>query len=96
MSFLGHKPCGYKLVVNHIDFNKLNNNLVNLEIITNRENCNKKHLKSSSKYVGVAWCKASKKWRAMIDINNKSNYLGLYNTELEASNAYQNKLLSLS
>ena len=95
MAFLGHKPCGYKLVVNHIDFNKLNNNLDNLEIITNRENCNKKHLKSSSKYVGVCWNKASKKWKAQIEINDKSNYLGSFNTELEASNAYQNKLLSL-
>ena len=54
-AFLNHKPCGYKLVVNHIDRNKENNNLYNLEIIFQRENANRKHIKSSSKYVGVCW-----------------------------------------
>ena len=44
--FLGHKPNGYESVINHIDFNRLNNTITNLEIITPRENTNKKHLKS--------------------------------------------------
>ena len=52
MAFLNHKPCGMKLVVNHIDFNKTNNRVTNLEIVTNRENTNKIHRKSTSKYVG--------------------------------------------
>lgn len=41
-SFLNHIPCGMKLVVNHIDRNRQNNNLCNLEIITNKENTSKK------------------------------------------------------
>ena len=56
-SFLNHKRCGMELVVNHIDFDKTNNKLDNLEIITNRENSNRKHLKSSSIYTGVYWYK---------------------------------------
>ena len=92
VAFLGHKPCGMKLVVNHIDIDKLNNNVSNLEIVTARENSNHKHLKSSSKYTGVAWHKRNKKWAAYIAINGKQKYLGYFTDEIEASNAYQLKL----
>ena len=33
MAFLNHKPCGYKIVVDHIDNNPLNNNVENLQLI---------------------------------------------------------------
>lgn len=36
--FLGHTPCGHKLVVNHIDGGKVDNRVCNLEIVTNRYN----------------------------------------------------------
>lgn len=91
-SFLNHKVCGMKLVVNHIDLNKTNNSVSNLEIITNRENCNKKHLKSTSKYTGVSWHKRDNKWRAYIMINSKLKHLGYFKTEIEASEAYQKEL----
>jgi hypothetical protein len=93
-SFLNHKVCGMKLVVNHIDFNKTNNSVDNLEIITNRENCNKKHLKSTSKYTGVSWHKRDNKWRAYIMINSKLKHLGYFKTEIEASEAYQKELIN--
>lgn len=53
MCFLNHKPCGMNLVVNHINFNRNDNRIDNLEIVTARENANLKHIKSSSKYLGV-------------------------------------------
>ena len=40
-TFLNHTACGYKLVIDHIDNNPLNNNLDNLQLITHKENCTK-------------------------------------------------------
>lgn len=91
-AFLNHVPCGRKLVVNHIDFNKQNNNVNNLEIITMRENSNLKHLPSSSKYVGVSWREKTKKWVSEIWINKKNILLGHFDDELEASEYYENAL----
>lgn len=96
IAFLNHKPSGMDLVVNHKDFNKLNNNVENLEIVTQRENTNLKHLKSSSKYTGVSWFKRDNKWQASIHINGKSKHLGLFTSELDASEAYQKELQLLT
>jgi hypothetical protein len=96
MAFLNHKPCGYKLVINHKDFNRLNNNVENLEVVTQRENANKKHLKSSSKYTGVCWDKRAKKWLSHICINGVLKYLGSFETELEAKVYYDNALKSIN
>ena len=94
-SFLNHEPCGSELVVNHINFDKSNNNKNNLEIVTTRVNSNRKHLKSSSEYTGVIWYKPRNKWMASIRISGKIKYLGLFELEIEASNAYQKALKEL-
>jgi hypothetical protein len=94
-SFLNHKRCGLKLVVNHIDFNKANNKVENLEIVTARENSNRKHIKSSSKYTGVTWDKNRGKWISQIFIENKKKFLGRFENELEASKAYELRLFKL-
>jgi len=91
-AFLNHKSCGYKLVINHINFNKLDNIVYNLEVVTARENCNKKHIKSSSSFVGVYWYKARNKWHSQIQIDGKKHHLGYFINESEASSAYQNAL----
>ncbi|KKK61251.1 hypothetical protein LCGC14_3016220, partial [marine sediment metagenome] len=46
---------GRKLQVDHKDENKLNNNINNLQLLTNRENTNKgkSQYKKTSKYTGV-------------------------------------------
>ena len=92
MAFLGHIPCGLKLVVNHKNFNRIDNRKGNLETVTFRENTNQKHLKSSSKFTGVSWDKERNKWAAKIYINKKHNFLGRFNSEIEASNAYEKAL----
>jgi len=95
ITFLSHKPCGHKLVINHIDFNRVNNNVDNLEVITQRENANLKHIQSTSRYIGVAWHKSLNKWRAKIVINGKSNHLGYFRNEKYASLSYQLALSKL-
>lgn len=92
ITFLDHKPCGHKLVVNHIDGDKTNNKLSNLEIVTQRENANLKRFKSSSKYVGVNWYKRSDKWVAKIWINGKKKHLGYFTNEYDAHLAYEKAL----
>ena len=94
MAFLGHTPCGYKAVVNHIDFDKLNNNANNLEIVTSRQNSNQRHIKSSSKYTGVVWVKNNQKWKSQIRINGEVISLGHFDDELLASDAYQVALIN--
>ena len=95
-SFLNHIPCGLKLVVNHINFDKRDNRVENLEIVTNRENSNHKHLPSSSQYTGVCWAKQNKKWIARIFINGKNKHLGFFTDEYQAHLSYQSALAQLT
>lgn len=90
--FLDYTPSSRKIVINHKDFDRSNNRLDNLEIITARENTNKKHIKSTSKYIGVYWNKSKHKWVSQIEINKKKIYLGAYKSEYEAHLAYQKEL----
>lgn len=87
-AFLNFNQSGHKLVINHINFDKTDNRLENLEAVTQRENANRKHLKSSSKYTGVCFNKINKNWTAQISINRKKIYLGSFINEIEAHNAY--------
>ena len=96
VAFLGHVPCGIDLVVNHIDFNRTNNNLNNLEIVTQRENTNQEHLKSSSKYIGVTWREERGFYQSSIRIKKgKIIFLGHFTIEIEASNMYQKALANI-
>ena len=95
VAFLNHIPNGHKLVVDHINLNKTDNRAENLRIISNRENSNRDNRIFSSKYIGVSWHKKANKWVASIEIDRKRIYLGLFETEIDAHNAYQNKLQSV-
>lgn len=92
MAFLGHKPCGMELVVDHKNNNKSDNRLENLQIITNRENCSKDVKNKTSKYTGVNWRNDTKKWTARITINKKQINLGCYDCELKAHYVYMQEL----
>jgi hypothetical protein len=87
---------GMKLVVDHIDFNKTNNNIDNLQLITQRENASRSKLHNykakQCKYVGVSKVTKSIKFQARILIDGKSKHLGSFSTEIEAHNAYQEAL----
>lgn len=92
--FLNHVPNGYKIVVDHINNNPLDNRVENLQLISQRENKSKDRL-GTSKYVGVFWSKQNKKWRAQIMVLGKQKHLGYFTDEYEAHLAYQEELKKL-
>lgn len=95
ITFLNHTPCGMKYVVDHIDNNKENNKISNLQIITNRENCSKGWIgKKSSKYTGVY--KSKNKWVANITHNYNCKSLGVFSSEFEAHKSYQKALSKIN
>ena len=96
MAFLGHTPDGMELVVDHINDNKLDNRVENLQIVTQRENAFKTQGNYSSKYKGVNFDKELNKFRAQIYIDGKLRHLGFYKCELQAALAYQNKLKEIT
>ena len=92
MTFLDHKPEGSKIVIDHINSNKLDNRLENIQIVTNRENCSKEKTQKSGLPTGVTSPKRTKKFISRISINGKRQMLGSFSTPEEASQAYQNAL----
>ena len=95
MTFLDHKPRKFQKVVDHVDNNKLNNKLYNLELVTHRFNSTKDMKNKSSKYIGVTWDKNNNYWQSRIKINKKNKHLGSFKNEYEAHLAYQKALKEL-
>jgi len=95
MAFLDFTPCGMDKIIDHIDSDKQNNTLSNLQITDNRYNTSKGKLGSvkTSKYTGVYHTNG--KWASQIQINGKSIWLGRFEKENDANLAYQEKLNEL-
>jgi hypothetical protein len=93
MAFLNHKPDGtHKICIDHINNDKTDNRLVNLQLISQRENTSKDKKNGTSKYVGVSWCKPRNKWVAQIAIDDKKKHLGYFTDEYEAHLGYDKVL----
>lgn len=58
-------------------------------------NSNKKHSDASSQYLGVSFRKDRGKWSAKIYFNKKRIFIGNFNTEKEAAEAYNLKAVEL-
>lgn len=81
-SFIG--DC--ELLVDHINGNKQDNRLENLEYVTCRENIRRgfSRKKTSSKYRNVSWSRSQKRWIANIRVCGKLIHLGSFIDEKEA------------
>ena len=84
-------PAG--LVVDHRDFNGLNNqryNLRNCSFLDNTRNHRKYRTGGfTSEYIGVCWVGGRrKKWQAQIMSNTKYVWLGYFDNEIDAAKAY--------
>lgn len=76
--------------IDHINQDKSDNSISNLREASPRQNKYNQGLttRNTSGFKGVSFHKASGKWRAQINHNNATKYLGLYGTAEEASMAY--------
>ena len=85
------------LLVDHRDGNGLNNRKANLRLCTNKENArNARPSKGgSSRYKGVSWHKAKKKYDARIEVDGKRYSLGCFHDEIEAAVVYDIKAMEL-
>ena len=75
-----------KEMVDHIDRNRLNNNINNLRWVTASENSYNRGIYGAIPFKGV--CKNGNGFCAMIRIDSKLKYIGTYNTPELASDAY--------
>lgn len=78
------------LEVDHIDRNGLNNQRSNLRICTHQQNNwnQGKKKPGTSKYKGVSWFPARKKWMAKMRIKGKNTHLGCFQNEDDAAKCY--------
>lgn len=86
-AFLGHTINGHTVVVDHIDHNTLNNNVENLQLISNIKNSSKKKTKKHNLPIGVTLSYSGKYYATA---TKKSINLGMFDTPEEAHEAYKN------
>ena len=94
-TFFNYVNFDSSLVIDHIDNDKNNNKLSNLQIITSRENSSKDRNPKSG-VTGVSIRKRLKPYMSTININGINKYIGSYFTMQEANSAYQSQLKSIS
>lgn len=81
-AFLGLDINDKKIEVDHINRVRHDNRLENLRLVNRQQNL------FNTKALGYCWDKHANKWHAKICLNGKLEYLGLYNDEEDARNAY--------
>lgn len=85
VTFLGHKPGGYDIIVDHDDNVKTNNILSNLQLISASEN-SAKNRKNKTGYTGVY--KVGTGFCSAIIIKGTRHYLGYFNSPEDAHDKY--------
>ncbi len=68
--------------IDHIDGNRINNNITNLRMVNHQQNSFNTNAK------GYCWVKSRNKYKAQIYFNNKAIFLGYFTTREEAREAY--------
>ena len=78
------------MLVDHVDGNRANNCRSNLRACTRQQNMQNKGKQSgaSSKFKGVGYNKARRRWYAKLVFNGERFWLGYFDDEAEAARAY--------
>ena len=96
ITFLNHvSDISSGIVIDHINNNRQDNRLENLQLVTVRLNNSKDRKGGASDFIGVFWSGRRKKWGSAIFYKKRRIHLGLFSNELEAANAYNNALISI-
>lgn len=82
------KTCGDGTVVDHTDRNPLNNQSTNLRRISHTQNMQnrRKNANNTTGYTGVVRGKSGR-WSAVLSVNGKNRYFGVYDNILDAARA---------
>jgi hypothetical protein len=75
--------------IDHYNRKRDDNRIENLHVVTHQQNMCNKDAK------GYTWDKRRNKWQAQIKLNSKKIYIGLFENEEDAHNAYIKKKLEL-
>lgn len=70
------------MMIDHIDRDRGNNSLKNLRVVTPQQNQFNRDAK------GYSWDKEKNKWEAYIKVNGKKKFLGYFDSEEDAREAY--------
>lgn len=83
-------------VVDHIDGDRSNNLINNLQVVSKRYNSSRESSLRSGLPTGVVWHKRDRKYMSYIKIDGKTKFLGYYKSIEAASAAYQEKLKEIT
>ena len=81
---------GFGAQVDHINNEPLDNRRANLRVVTPAQNQQNRHkaFAGHSKFKGAHWDRSRQHWVSRIRVDGKLKYLGVYQTDLEAANRY--------
>lgn len=89
LGLVGNKEARYKIEVDHINRNRLDNRKCNLRIISKQDNMKNKSTYTNNKsgIPGVKWNKNNNKWQVQINHNKKRIHLGMFDDLEKAKEA---------
>jgi len=93
IAFLNHIPSGMTVVIDHLNNNKLDNFYKNLKQTSQRENTSRYKKSNLNNSLGVT--KNGNNYRSSVFFNGSTLNLGVFKTQEEASEYYQNALKSI-